>query len=81
VRIVVTDRARCAVVDVGIALAVALQKNYSDQFKVEGMGSCLGDDETLAAIKAGKSLAEIKALWAPRLAEYAARRKNFLLYR
>ena len=81
VRIVVTDRARCAVVDVGITIALVVHKLYPDDFKPEDMARCVGDDETCAAIKAGKSLAEIKALWATRLAEYETRRKKFLIYR
>ena len=81
VRIVVTDRARCAVVDVGLALALALQRLYPKDFKADDMARCVGDDETVAAIKAGKSLAEIKALWTARLAEFEARRKKFLIYR
>ena len=80
VRIVVTDRTRCAIVDVGIAIALAVHKLYPSDFKPEEMARCVGDDETVAAIKAGKSLAEIKAGWAGRLADYEARRKKVLIY-
>ncbi len=81
VRIILTDRTRCSVVDVGIALALAVQKLYPDAFDAAKMAACVGDDATVAAIKAGKSLAEIKALWAVGLASYEQRRKHFLLYR
>lgn len=80
VRIIVTDRAQCAVVEVGVALGLAVHQLYPEQFKPEDMARCVGDDETPAAIKAGKSLAEIKALWAAGLAEYETRRKKFLVY-
>jgi uncharacterized protein YbbC (DUF1343 family) len=81
VRIVLTDRDRCAVVDMGVTVALTLQRLWPDHFKVDAMARLLGDDETLQAIAAGKSLAAIKALWAPRLAEFAVRREKFLLYR
>ena len=81
VRVVLTDRDHCAVVDIGVVLALTLQRLYPNDFKVEAMARLVGDDATIAALKAGKSLAEIKALWAPGLAEFAARREKFLLYR
>ena len=39
------------------------------------------DGETLAAIKAGKGLADVEATWAQNLAAFKARREQFLLYR
>jgi uncharacterized protein YbbC (DUF1343 family) len=81
VRIHVTDRTRCAVVDVGITLALTVQRLYPEKFDATKMAACVGDDATVAAIKAGQSLAEIKALWAAGLVRYEQRRKNFLLYR
>lgn len=80
VRIIVTDRARCAVVDVGLALGLAVFKLYPDHFKPEDMARFFGEDETPAAIRAGQSLAAIKAHWAAGLAEYEARRRHYLIY-
>ncbi len=80
VRAVLTDRERCPVLDIGIELALAVRKLYPNLFKVEEMGRLLGDDETLNAIKAGESLAQIKARWAAGLAKFDARRKPALLY-
>ncbi len=80
VRVILTDRDRCAVIDVGIALALAVQRLYPELFKAETMAACIGDDATVAAIKAGKTLAEIKAGWTEGLAEFDARRRTFLLY-
>ena len=45
------------------------------------MGRLLGDDATLAAIKAGEPLDRIKARWATGLADFEPRRKSALLYR
>lgn len=80
VRAILTDRLACNVVDLGVELALAVHRLYPEKFRVEEMGRLLGDDETLAAIKAGESLAQIKARWARGLARYEQRRKSFLLY-
>ena len=80
VRAILTDRTRCHVVDIGIELALAIHRLYSDKFKVEDMGRLLGDDATLQAIQAGESLAQIKARWAAGLAHFEQRRRAALLY-
>jgi uncharacterized protein YbbC (DUF1343 family) len=80
VRAILTDRAACPVVDIGIELALAVNRLHPDKFMVEDMGRLLGDDETLAAIKAGESLAQIKARWSAGLAKFEERRKPALLY-
>ena len=61
-------------------LALAMQRIYPDKFKTDAMARLLGADETLAAIKAGKTLLEIKAAWTGELTAFEARRKGFLLY-
>ncbi|MGH7958358.1 MAG: exo-beta-N-acetylmuramidase NamZ domain-containing protein [Opitutaceae bacterium] len=80
VRAILTDRDNCPVVDIGIALALTIHRFYPDKFKVEDMGRLLGDDETLNAIKAGESLANIKARWAGAQAAFEERRRGALLY-
>ncbi|MBC7368693.1 MAG: DUF1343 domain-containing protein [Undibacterium sp.] len=80
VRVVLTDAAHCPVVDIGLELAVTLQRLYPEQMKISGMARLLGDDATLEAILAGKSSAEIKAGWAKGLADFNTRRNQFLLY-
>jgi uncharacterized protein YbbC (DUF1343 family)/CubicO group peptidase (beta-lactamase class C family) len=80
VRVVLTDAEHCAVVDIGLQLAVTLQRLYPEQLNAPAMARLLGDDASLAAILAGKSAAEIKAGWARGLAEFEARRKPFLIY-
>jgi uncharacterized protein YbbC (DUF1343 family)/CubicO group peptidase (beta-lactamase class C family) len=80
VRAVLTDRARCNAVDIGIELALAVNRLNPTHFKVEQMGRLLGDDETLGAISRGESLAQIKARWAKGLAEFERRRQPALLY-
>ncbi|MES2697908.1 MAG: exo-beta-N-acetylmuramidase NamZ domain-containing protein [Verrucomicrobiota bacterium] len=80
VRAILTDRNSCKVVDIGIELALAVNRLYPAKFKVDQMGRLLGDDETLAAIGRGESLAQIKARWAPGLAKFGERRKAALIY-
>lgn len=80
VRAILTNREVCRVVDIGIELALAVHRLYPDKFRVEEMGRLLGDDTTLAAIKAGEPLEKIKGRWTPGLADYERRRKTALLY-
>ncbi len=80
VRAILTDRDHCPVLDIGIELALAVNKLYPAKFKVDDMGRLLGNDETLNAIKAGESLAQIKARWTAGLAQFETRRKPALLY-
>lgn len=80
VRVVLTDREKCPVVDIGIELALALQRLYPTEFKTDTMARLLGADETLGAIKAGLSTAAIKAAWTKRLESFNESRQSYLLY-
>ncbi len=81
VNIIVTDRDRFNAVDAGLALALALQRLYPNDFALEKMDTLLRDRATLDAIKAGKSLAEIKSAWANDLEDFKRRREAFLIYK
>jgi len=80
VYLLLTDRDRCRVVDVGIEIARTLCRLYPDQFPVEKIEHLLLDPATLEAIKAGKSLAEIHAGWRKELDEFNRIRAKYLLY-
>jgi uncharacterized protein YbbC (DUF1343 family)/CubicO group peptidase (beta-lactamase class C family) len=80
VRAVLTDRDKCPVVDIGIELALAMQRLYPEKFKADSMARLLGADETLAEIKTGLSTPAIKAAWSKRLVNFNERREAFLLY-
>lgn len=80
IRAILTDRNACPVVDIGIELALVVNRLYPDKFKVEDMGRLLGDDETLNAIKAGESRAAIKARWTKAASRFEERRAAALLY-
>ena len=81
VNIIVTDRDRCNVVDVGIFIAKTLQHLYPARFDLEKLDHLLGHRATLEAIKAGKDLSEIKATWATDLKQFNGRRAAHLLYK
>jgi uncharacterized protein YbbC (DUF1343 family) len=80
VYLVVTDRDALNAVDLGLTLALTLQRLYPGEFALGKMLPLLTDAPTLAAIKAGKPLAEIKQAWATELGVFARRRGAFLIY-
>jgi uncharacterized protein YbbC (DUF1343 family) len=80
VNIILTDRARCNVVDIGITIAQTLHRLHPEQFGLDQFNRLLGHQETIAALDAGKSLEEIRGLWTADLASFKQRRAQFLLY-
>ncbi len=80
VKMTVTNRAKLNAVDVGIMLAQTFHRLYPKDFAIDKMKHLLESDPTLEAIKAGKSLAEIKQMWSDGLKEFTARRQEFLIY-
>jgi len=79
VNIILTDRST-PVVDIGITIALLLERLYPNLFNLPKFNNLLVHTPTIEAIRAGKSLAEIKQLWAPGLGEFNARRSKYLLY-
>jgi uncharacterized protein YbbC (DUF1343 family)/CubicO group peptidase (beta-lactamase class C family) len=80
INVILTDREKCQVVDIGITAAEILNRWYPDEFKLDGMDRLLMDKPTLRAIEEGKSLGEIHKLWAPKLSDFKSRREKYLLY-
>lgn len=80
VYLTVTDREALQAVDLGITLALTLQRLHPGQFAVEKLKPLLTDAPTLEGIKAGKPLADLKRAWAADLAAFEKRRKTVLLY-
>ncbi|MGZ5476573.1 MAG: exo-beta-N-acetylmuramidase NamZ domain-containing protein, partial [Thermoanaerobaculia bacterium] len=77
VRIAITDRNALRSVDAGIAIATILQRDYPGQFPLDKIQRLLRHKPTFAAIRAGKSLDEIHALWS---SDFAERRAKYLMY-
>lgn len=80
VEIIITDRRRLRAVDVGIALACALQKLHPKDFAAKEMNRLLLDAKALAAIREGKNWREIVAMWKTHIEVFGVRRKGFLIY-
>jgi uncharacterized protein YbbC (DUF1343 family)/CubicO group peptidase (beta-lactamase class C family) len=79
VNIVVTDRS-ASVVDIGVTIALTMQKLYPHDWELAKFNNLLVHQPTIEAIRAGKSLAEIKQIWSHDLGEFTARRSKYLLY-
>ena len=80
VYILLTDRDRCNVVDVGLLIAETVYRFYPKDFKPEKMAHLLLHPPTLEAVKADKPLNEIHALWQKDLDEFQRRRAKYLIY-
>jgi uncharacterized protein YbbC (DUF1343 family)/CubicO group peptidase (beta-lactamase class C family) len=80
VSVLITNWNRLNAVDVGITLALTLQRLHGAQFAADKMKNLLESPATLEAIKAGRSLSEIKSAWAAGQEEFRQRRAKFLLY-
>jgi len=80
VYILLTERDVCNVVDVGLQIAETVYKLYPNDFPIDKMSHLLLHPPTLEALKAGRSLDEIHALWQKDLEEFQKVRSKYLLY-
>jgi uncharacterized protein YbbC (DUF1343 family) len=80
VYIMLTDRDRCSVVDVGLLIAEKMYRFYPKQFNPDNMRHLLLHPPTFEAIKEDKPLKEIHALWQKDLDQFQQRRAKFLIY-
>lgn len=81
VQIVLLDRDRCRPIDVGLTIAAVLHRRYPASFKLEKFNQLLQHPPTIEALRAGRSLPEIRQLWQADLDAFRRRREAFLLYR
>jgi uncharacterized protein YbbC (DUF1343 family)/CubicO group peptidase (beta-lactamase class C family) len=81
VSILLTDRERCHVVEVGITIAKALNRLYPRQFSIEKFDRLLKHRATIEAIKGGQEIATIKTAWSKDLERFKERRALHLLYK
>ena len=77
---VITDREKLNAVDLGITVALILQRLYPKDFALNKLNTLLQHEPTVESIKAGKPLTEIRQAWTAELAEFKKRRRKFLLY-
>jgi uncharacterized protein YbbC (DUF1343 family)/CubicO group peptidase (beta-lactamase class C family) len=80
VYLLLSDRDRCNVVDVGLVIAQTLTRLYPKDFPLDKTKHLLLHQATLEAIKAGKPLKEIRESWRADLVEFQTRRAKYLLY-
>lgn len=80
VSMTVTDRDQFNAVDVGIAIALALQKHYPTNYALAKVQTLLQHQPTIDAIRAGKTLNQIKQSWEAELTNFKRRRQKYLLY-
>ena len=80
VNIILTDRDRCNVVDIGITIAQLLHRLYPKDFDVERFNRLLVHSATVEGIKVGQSLADIRQTWSIELERFKQRRETYLLY-
>ena len=78
--IMLNDRERCNVVDVGLLIARTLYRLYPKEFNPDKIKHLLLDEATLAAVKGNKPLDEIRAAWSKPRADFEQRRKRYLIY-
>lgn len=81
VYILLTDRDLCRVVDAGLLIASTLQKRYPTQFKLDKISHLLLHPGTLEALRAGKSIADIRVAWQKDLNGFEDRRAKYLIYK
>ena len=80
VYVMLTDLREYDSVDIGILIAKTLCQAYPKQFDADKIQRLLLHKPVLDAIKAGKSLGEIRALWKGGREEFLKRREEFLIY-
>jgi uncharacterized protein YbbC (DUF1343 family)/CubicO group peptidase (beta-lactamase class C family) len=76
----VTERTAFRPVEAGIVFAAALHRLYPAQFTLEKVDALLRHPPTIAALRAGRPLAEVRALWQEDLDLFLTRRARYLLY-
>jgi uncharacterized protein YbbC (DUF1343 family)/CubicO group peptidase (beta-lactamase class C family) len=80
VDIVVDDWEKVRPVSVGLAVAVTLRKLYPDDWQTRRYDTLLVHKATFDGLNAGKTAAELEAVWAADLAKFLDRRKTAVLY-
>jgi uncharacterized protein YbbC (DUF1343 family) len=80
VQIIVTDRARFRPVRTGLGVARQLRLLFPDLWDVDKFPTLVANAATYDAIKAGRSLDEIEAIYRDALSQFNSVRAKYLLY-
>jgi len=81
IQILIIDRDSLNPVSLGITLASALQRLYPQDFALDKVQTLLQHQATIDAIRAGRSLPEIRKLWADDIEQFRKRRERHLIYK
>ena len=81
IRVRVTDGRAFEPIRTGLAIARVLAELHPGDWDAEGMDMMLRHKPALAAVRAGRPIAEIEATWSADLAAFTERRARHLLYR
>jgi uncharacterized protein YbbC (DUF1343 family) len=79
--IVITDRDKLPAVELGLTIALTVQRLHANDYALDKVQPLLRDKALLEAIKAGESLASMKKRWAADLEQFEKRRARYLLYK
>ena len=80
VRLTVTDRLALDSPELGIEILSALHHLYPTHFKLDRAAPLVANSETMAALTRGDDPRAIAAGWTTALANFKARRAQYLLY-
>jgi uncharacterized protein YbbC (DUF1343 family) len=80
IRITITDRAALRSIRTGLEIARQLCLLFPREWTVSAYLSLLGNQAVYEALRAGKPVAELEAVYRPGLDEFVKRRERFLLY-
>lgn len=80
VNIILKDREKLRACDIGITIALVLQRLYPNDWNLDKFDRLLVHPRTLKAIREGKALSDIRSMWETDLKAFAERRKPFLIY-
>ncbi len=80
VNIILTDREKCDVVDIGILIASTLHRMYPKDYDLAKFNRLLGHPATIQMIREGASIKDIRKSWEPAVKEFMKRRKEYLIY-
>jgi uncharacterized protein YbbC (DUF1343 family) len=80
IRFIITDRKALKSTLLGAAILRTLYQLWPDQLDLEGANRLLRDANTIEAVKAGKSLSEIEAIWTFDDDAFRTRRASYLIY-
>jgi uncharacterized protein YbbC (DUF1343 family) len=80
IRIAVIDRAALKSIRTGLEIARQLQLLYPRDWNVAAYERLLGNHAVYEALRTGKPVSEMEAVYRPELDKFLKRRERFLLY-